>query len=324
MMPLQELHGVPVMQSITKWSRVVRDTERIGEYVDAAFHQALSGRPGPVFLEIPADTLARSVDETHVPVSFAPQSPARPGPSSEAVDYILEALVAAYRPIIMAGRGVWLGGAADELRAFAGLDADLLVTSAGVSRGDYDLVKEVLAREGQIEFCSVAMKPGKPLAFGSFRGNGRRVPHLGLPGNPVSAMIGFELFGRPLILKMMGKTYIRRPPGRAIATETIANGDCERTLLARCVVYDARGQSYAKLAGGQGSGMLTSMMRANALAVLGPNEHVQPGGELRVLLLDESKCGEWGSYRQSSCEIQTEKCDLPVFQTDRNKAIYPE
>ena len=134
MMPLQELHGVPVMQSITKWSRVVRDTERIGEYVDAAFHQATSGRPGPVFLEIPADTLAASVDEARVPPVFAMAPPARPRPSPEAVERILAALATAERPLIMAGRGVWLGGAASELREFAEL-TDTPVIANGMSRG---------------------------------------------------------------------------------------------------------------------------------------------------------------------------------------------
>ena len=86
-----------------------------------------------------------------------------------------------------------------------GLAADLLITSAGVSRGDYDVVKDVLMREGEIDFWTVAMKPGKPLAFGSFQANDRRVPHIGLPGNPVSSMVAFDLFGRPAMMKMMGK-----------------------------------------------------------------------------------------------------------------------
>jgi molybdopterin molybdotransferase len=178
-----------------------------------------------------------------------------------------------------------------------GLDADLLVTSAGVSRGDYDVVKDVLAREGQIEFCMVAMKPGKPLAFGSFHKDGRKIPHIGLPGNPVSSMVAFELFGRAAIMTMMGKTDVRRPVIRAIATEPIVNGDCQRVLLARCIVTEFCQKSYVKLAGGQGSGMLTSMMRANALTLLRPNEAISAGDEVRVLLLDYSRGEEWGSYR---------------------------
>src|SRR5205807_7099334 len=97
-----------------------------------------------------------------------------------------------------------------------GLDADLLVTSAGVSRGDFDVVKEVLRREGEIDFWTVNMRPGKPLAFGVFTApDGRRVPHIGLPGNPVSSAITFELFGRPAIQKMMGAPITDRPLVRA-------------------------------------------------------------------------------------------------------------
>ena len=107
-----------------------------------------------------------------------------------------------------------------EAKLQAGLDADILLTSAGVSKGDYDIVKDVLARRGEIELWSVRMRPAKPLAFGVLDGpDGRRVPHLGLPGNPVSALVGFEQIGRPAILKMMGKTRFARPTLRATLEE---------------------------------------------------------------------------------------------------------
>ena len=87
-----------------------------------------------------------------------------------------------------------------------GLDADMLITSGGVSKGDYDIVKDILAEHGEVGFWTVCMKPGKPLAFGVIKKTeGRRkrkVPHLGLPGNPVSSMITFEQFARPAILKI--------------------------------------------------------------------------------------------------------------------------
>ena len=91
-----------------------------------------------------------------------------------------------------------------------GLSADMLLTSGGVSMGDYDVVKDVLAKQGEIGFWTVRMKPGKPIAFGMIRGAeeggvARSIPHLGLPGNPVSSMVTFELFARPALLKMMGK-----------------------------------------------------------------------------------------------------------------------
>lgn len=177
------------------------------------------------------------------------------------------------------------------------LEADMLVTSAGVSRGDYDIVKEVLAREGKITFCTVAMKPGKPLAFGTFEKDGRRVPHIGLPGNPVSSMVAFELFGRPAIMKMMGKKDLRRPVIRAIAEDRIANRDDHRVFLARCIVTERHGRYYVKTTGEQGSGMLTSMMRANGLTIIPAEvDVVEVGDEVQVLMLDWSHGEECGSY----------------------------
>ncbi len=177
-----------------------------------------------------------------------------------------------------------------------GLDADMLVTSAGVSRGDYDIVKEVLAREGDIDFWTVAMKPGKPLAFGCFRKDGRRVPHIGLPGNPVSSMVTFELFGRPAMMKMMGKTDWQRPMLRAIAEEPIVNRGDARRFYARCIVRERDGRYYASLTGPQGSGVLTSMVYANALTVIPAEvDEVQPGEEIDVIMLDWSHGEEWGT-----------------------------
>ncbi len=136
-----------------------------------------------------------------------------------------------------------LGIAKDTVEALTakiheGLDADMLITSAGVSRGDYDVVKEVLAREGDIDFWTVAMKPGKPLAFGCFQKGGRRVPHIGLPGNPVSSMVTFELFGRPALMKMMGKTnwqspWSRRWPRSASSTGAIRGASTPAASCAR-------------------------------------------------------------------------------------------
>ena len=182
-----------------------------------------------------------------------------------------------------------------------GLDSDMVVTSAGVSRGDYDVVKDVLSREGEIAFWTVAMKPGKPLAFGCFHSHGRRIPHIGLPGNPVSSMVAFELFGRPAMMKMMGKTDWRRPIVRAIAEERIVNHDDPRVFLARCVVAEREGKYYATLTGAQGSGILTSMMHANALTIIPAEiDVVEPGEEIDVLMLDWSRGEEWGSYRAES------------------------
>jgi molybdopterin molybdotransferase len=170
----------------------------------------------------------------------------------------------------------------------AGLDADMLVTSAGVSRGDFDIVKDVLAREGAIDFWTVRMRPGKPLAFGAFNApDGRKVPHLGLPGNPVSSMVSFELFGRPAIFTMLGRTDWQRPVVRAITRDRVINADGRR-FYARCVVSRGDdGRLYAELTGPQGSGILTSMSAANALAVI-PEDvpAANPGDEIDVMMLD--------------------------------------
>ena len=184
-----------------------------------------------------------------------------------------------------------LGIAADTIEALTaklreGLDADMLITSAGVSRGDYDVVKDVLAKEGRIDFWTVRMKPGKPLAFGTFPAGGRRVPHLVLPGNPVSSMITFELFGRAAVYKMLGKTGWERPMVRAVADERMVNTDARRVYMR--VILSQRGGSYrASLTGPQGSGVLTSMALANALAVV-PEDvlAIEPGDEVDCLLLE--------------------------------------
>lgn len=215
-----------------------------------------------------------------------PGAPLQPGQIYDSNAYSVSAMV-------LANGGIpkRLGIARDTVDALTaklreGLDADMLVTSAGVSRGDYDVVKDVLAKEGEVDFWTVRMRPGKPLAFGEFRSGGRRVPHIGLPGNPVSSMVSFELFGRPAIYKMLGRTDWERPRVRAIAEEAIANTDARR-VFARAIVTQRDGRYYAALTGPQGSGMLTSMAQANALAVV-PEDvpGVQPGDEVDAILLD--------------------------------------
>jgi molybdopterin molybdotransferase len=183
-----------------------------------------------------------------------------------------------------------LGIAGDTVDALTdklhqGFDADMLITTAGVSRGDYDVVKDVLAKEGEIDFWTVRMRPGKPLAFGSFPSGDKRVPHLGLPGNPVSSMVTFELFGRPAIHKMTGKAFVERPRVRAIAGERLENPD-RRRVYARAIVTQQDGVYRAALTGPQGSGILTSMALANALAVVPEDvKAIDPGDEVECLLL---------------------------------------
>lgn len=167
-----------------------------------------------------------------------------------------------------------------------GMQADLLITSAGVSRGDFDVVKDVLAREGRVDFWTVNMRPGKPLAFGVFEQGGARVPHIGLPGNPVSSMVTFELFGRPAMQKMMGRPVRDRPTIQAVTQDRIRMSD-ERRFFARVIVEPDGDGWIARLSGSQGSGVLTTMARGTGLAVIPENSpDVQPGSTVTVLMLD--------------------------------------
>lgn len=166
----------------------------------------------------------------------------------------------------------------------AGLEngADLFLTSGGVSVGDYDVVKDVLGTEGQMQFWQVCMKPGKPLAFGLLPG---KVPLIGLPGNPVSAMVSFEQFARPAILKMLGHTDLTKPTVRAILESSISNSG--RRGFIRVVVTRREGKYYAGSTGEQGSGVLTSMAKANGLAVVPEGIYgVEAGEEVEVQMLD--------------------------------------
>ena len=172
-----------------------------------------------------------------------------------------------------------------------GVDADMVITSAGVSKGDYDIVKDVLAQEGEIAFWMVKMKPARPLAFGLLKtrdtsGRMREVPHLGLPGNPVSSMIAFEQFGRPALLKMQGKKELAKPTVEAVMEDSIINTDARR-IFARAVVTKRNGRYYARTTGPQGSGILTSMSLANGLAIVPEDvDSVSAGDLVQVQMLD--------------------------------------
>lgn len=217
-----------------------------------------------------------------------PGEPLKPGRIYDSNAHSIAAMVVKY-----GGIPRLLGIARDTIedltaKIHAGLDADMVVTSAGVSRGDFDVVKDVLAREGEIDFWTVRMRPGKPLAFGAFSARGgRRVPHLGLPGNPVSSMVSFELFGRPALFRMMGRSDWQRPVIRAITRDRVENTDLRR-FYARCIVSKGEdGRYYADLTGPQGSGILTSMSAANALTIIPEDQPTaEPGDEIDVMMLD--------------------------------------
>jgi molybdopterin molybdotransferase len=187
------------------------------------------------------------------------------------------------------GEPILLGIARDNVeeltkRTRAGLDqnADLLLTSGGVSVGDFDLVKDVLAAEGEINFWRVRMKPGKPLAFGQIAGT----PVLGLPGNPVSVMVSFETFVRPALLKMQGMSEWQRPTVEATLMDEIKHKDERRHFVRVRLVWED-GEYHAYLTGAQGSGILSSMVKANGLAIIPEDwDHAPAGVSVRAMMLE--------------------------------------
>jgi molybdopterin molybdotransferase len=166
-----------------------------------------------------------------------------------------------------------------------GLRADIIISSAGISVGDYDFVKDALKDLGmEMVFWKVAMKPGKPLAFGTLRGK----PVFGLPGNPVSSMVSFEQFVRPSLLKMMGHQHLFRPVIDAILKEDIRKEVGKRHFI-RAFIFAKGGHYFARTTGDQGSDPLRSMMKANGLIViLEDQEIIRAGEKVKVQLLDRN------------------------------------
>ena len=141
---------------------------------------------------------------------------------------------------------------------------DAVITSGGVSMGDFDYVKAVLTRSGDFAWMQVAIKPAKPLVFGLWNDT----PVFGLPGNPVSSMVSFELFARPGLRRMMGRLDAERPRVTAIADEGIRRTPDNKTHFVRVqLTPDAQGQWRARLSGGQGSHQLMAMATATGLAL---------------------------------------------------------
>ena len=162
--------------------------------------------------------------------------------------------------------------------------ADVILSSGGVSVGDYDFVKDVMGDIGNaMHFWQVAMRPGKPLAFGSIDG----VPLFGLPGNPVSVMVSFEQFVRPYLLKMQGHARIFRETITALSGQDIKKGIGTKNFI-RAVVEKEKGRYIARVTGEQGSGILKSMVAANAFIVLNEKiSSVKKGDKIVLQLLDE-------------------------------------
>ena len=159
---------------------------------------------------------------------------------------------------------------------------DLILSSAGVSVGAFDYVRMVVEQDGRLDFWRVNMRPGKPLAFGEFAG----IPFIGLPGNPVSAYVGFEVFVRPALLKMLGWTDLERSASPALLLEAVESDGRESYL--RAVVVRDNENFVARLTGHQGSGNLRSLVQANALVRIPSGVRLLPAGSIvQVWMFDE-------------------------------------
>jgi molybdopterin molybdotransferase len=202
---------------------------------------------------------------------------ATPGPGQirDTNSYSLAAAVDGY-----GGRALRLGIARDrvdvvraKLLSAVEQGVDLVLSSAGVSVGAYDVVKEVVESEGTLDFWRVRMRPGKPLAFGDVRG----VPFFGLPGNPVSALVTFEIFVRPVLLKMGGHSHWEKRQVQATLLEPLRSDGRESYLR---VIVEPHGPGYvARSTGDQGSAILTSLVKANGLMVVPEGVTEVPAGE---------------------------------------------
>ena len=268
--------------------------------------------------------------------------PLRPGQVRNSAAHALEALVTVYGGIPR--RLPVVGDTVDEIRQalLSCHDCDLIVTIGGVSMGDYDLVRNVLGAEGEIDFWRIRMRPGKPLAFGHIEGTvsadssradadssvipaqarslpspqgegqgegsnlaeepdpvipakagihlssaepTRRVPVVGLPGNPVSAYVTFEEFVRPALLVMQGHSHLHKTTVTARFLDGMENHG-RRQFVRVIVERDDHGYT-ARLTGEQGSQLLTSLAKANGLAIISEHiDYVEPGSEVTVQMLD--------------------------------------
>ena len=208
--------------------------------------------------------------------------PLRPGKIRNSNSYLLEAAVR------QAGAEPQrLGVARDTVESLRekfteAIQCDFIITSGGVSVGEFDLVKNIMTEQGEIHFWRINMRPGKPVAFGHI-GN---VPLLGLPGNPVSAAVTFELFGRPVIRKMLGHTHLQHP----LANVVVEDGVSERVMrrhFVRAHVERRDDRLIARTTGNQGSNILTSLLNANALIIVPEGGTViQPGDTAKAIMLE--------------------------------------
>lgn len=208
--------------------------------------------------------------------------PLQPGKIRNSNSYLLEAAVRS-----AGAKAYRLGVARDTAESlrekFAEATSyDLILTSGGVSVGDFDLVKDIMAEQGQVDFWRINMRPGKPVAFGHIGG----VPLLGLPGNPVSSAVTFQLFGRPILRKLQGQSRLFKPQ---IDVE-LADGIVEKVMrrhYVRALVEWRDGRFVARTTGNQGSHVMTSLLHANALVIVPEGGvEIRPGDRVKAMMLD--------------------------------------
>jgi molybdenum cofactor synthesis domain-containing protein len=181
-----------------------------------------------------------------------------------------------------------LGIVRDDEDALAGVlrsaaaECDAVITSGGVSMGDYDVVKAVLGRIADMAWMQVAIKPAKPFAFGLLDGT----PVFGLPGNPVSSLVSFEMFARPALRRMMGHARLSRPSVVAVADDGLERRPDGKTHLMRVVASFADdGRCHVRSVRAQGSHQLAATAEADAIAVVPDGDGIPPGADVAVLLL---------------------------------------
>lgn len=164
---------------------------------------------------------------------------------------------------------------------------DAIITSGGVSVGDFDVVKSVLSRIAEMQWMQLAIKPAKPFAFGVMASGGRVVPVFGLPGNPVSSLVSFELLARPALRRMMGHTHeLTRPTVVAVADAAIRRKPDGKTHFVRVFArFDRDGRLHVRDTGPQGSHQLAATAAANALAIVPDGNGIAAGGEVEVMTI---------------------------------------
>ena len=262
----------PRGQDVHTGELVMKSRRRLNA-AEVGFLAMLGMKDIPVFRR-PRVGLFSSGDEL-----LASGEPLKPGKIYESNSYTLAALIQEW-----GGEALHLGIAADEAEAVQRLldraveeKVDLILSSAGVSVGAFDFVRSVVEAHGSLSFWRVNMRPGKPLAFGNYRG----IPFAGLPGNPVSAFVSFQVFIRPALQKMAGEISVERQTIRVQLAEPVESDGRESYL--RAIVTPQKQPSgerqwQARLTGHQGSGNLRSLVQANALLIVPSGVKSLPAG----------------------------------------------